>query len=1016
MVVRPFFSWSVLFVFAIALAVFPSATMAQAQGEILPTGMRITPLAPSGTTFQLLNPELPTLPDFRVDMAVTTALSPDGNTLLILTSGFNQNLDANGNVDPKTSNEYVFVFDVSSQAPRQTEVLQIVTNAFDGLAWNPNGNAFYVSGGPDDLIHTFGRVASGAWVEGAEITLNHNGIALGWNGIIPVAAGVAVTQDGKHLLAANYENDSVSVIDLSAGKVVSEFDLRPGIIDPAKSGTPGGTYPYWVAIKGNEKAYISSQRDREIDVLDISSLPTAHLLTRIPLPGQPNKMILNHAGSRLFVVQDNTDSVAIIDTESDTTLQEVGTIAPADTFPNAHGFRGAGPNSLALSPDEQWLYVTNGGTNSVAVIHLGGGQAGDWTGDNAHIVGLIPTAWYPTSVSVSRSGATLYVVNGKSIPGPNPKACIDKAAVQSDFNNYSCANANQYIYQIMRAGFSVIPTPGHAELAQLTRQVAANDHFASKGDDDDEGVDSDGGHRTARDAAMMTFLHNRIHHVLFIVKENKTYDQVLGDLEKGNGDPSLVSLPEVLSPNHHQLARQFVTLDNTYCSGEVSGDGWNWSTATRVTDMEQKTIQLDYTYVTRAPIYDFDGTNRNINVGLPTLAARLAANPETPDDPNILAGTRDVAEHDSEEDGLSKGYIWDAALRANKTVRNYGFEYIDLNRYFLATTDPNYIPPLRNPYAAGVIVSRATKPSLEQHTDPYYRGWDMAIADYWLYKEWEREFDGFASSGTLPNLELIALPHDHFGDTGPGGGAIDGVDTIETQMADNDYALALLVQKVSTSRYKNDTVIFVIEDDAQDGPDHVDAHRTIAYVIGPYVKQGAVVSTRYTTVNMVRTIEDILGMEPMGLNDGLQRPMTDVFTRELKPWSYMPIVPDVLRTTQLPLPPRTSANTLRRTKSVVAFARPSRGGSYWGEKMQGLDFTRSDQADTARFNHILWIGLKGEDVPYPTTRSGLDLRKNRQRLLAAAIEDQMRKKQQAAQASGSPDAIKNQDSNVGAQN
>jgi hypothetical protein len=486
---------------------------------------------------------------------------------------------------------------------------------------------------------------------------------------------------------------------------------------------------------------------------------------------------------------------------------------------------------------------------------------------------------------------------------------------------------------------------------------------------------------------MMDFLHQQIHHVLFVVKENKTYDQVLGDLERGNGDPNLVSLPEVLTPNHHNLARKFVTLDNTYCTGEVSGDGWNWSSSARVTDMEQKTIQLDYTFATRAPIYDFDGTNRNINVGLATVKERLAANPDSSKDPNLLAGTRDVAEHDSDDpddvDQPGAGYLWDAALRAKLTVRNYGFEYIDENRYFLDPSDPAYIPVLREPYKTGTVVSWATKPSLEPNTDPYYRGWDMAIPDYWLEKEWEREFDAYAASDKLPNLELIALPHDHFGDTGPGGGAIDGVNTIETQMADNDYALGKLVAKVSNSKYKDDTLIFVIEDDAQDGPDHVDAHRTIAYAIGPYVKRGEVVSTRYSTLNMVRTIEDILQLKPMGLNDGLQPPMTDVFTRDAKPWQYTPIVPAVLRTTKLPLPPATSANALAESTRIREFERPAHDAAYWGERMRGLDFSRSDHADTGRFNRVLWAGLKGEDVPYPAVRSGRNLRAKRKQLLKA---------------------------------
>jgi DNA-binding beta-propeller fold protein YncE len=934
-----------------------------------------------------LNPGLPQLPEFKAGMAVTTAVSPDGRTLLVLTSGFNQNLDADGNVDPTTSNEYVFVYDVSNPQPRKTQVLQIETNAFDGLVWNPNGREFYVSGGPDDLVHRF-QVEGNTWAEASPIPLNHGGVGLGLYGILPVAAGMGITGDGKHLLVANYENDSVSAINTAGSSVEGELDLRPGILDPALTGKPGGTYPYWIVVKGNDRAYVSSQRDREIVVLDLSALPSMRVIDRIPLPGQPNKMVLDKSANRLFVAEDNTDTVAVICTRHDKVVSEIDTIAPRRIFPNPKRFKGAGPNSLALSPDEKWLYVTNGGTNSVAVVRLtdfdDATESHEWKGHSPETVGLIPTAWYPNAISTSEDGRVLYVANGKSMPGANPKACIDAAAVTSDYGDFSCTSNNDYIYQIMHASLAAIPVPDREELEELTHQVAANDGFLT----DTHAVE--GGERasgiTSRDKKMMDYLHERIHHVLFVVKENKTYDQVLGDLDRGNGDPSLVSLPEFLTPNHHRLARQFVTLDNTYCTGEVSGDGWNWSSAARVTDMEQKTIQLDYTYATRAPIYDFDGTNRNINVGLPTVEARLAANPDSSTDPNLLAGTRDVAEHDDTADGdkPGTGYLWDAALRAGKTVRNYGFEYIDENRYFLSPTDPAYIPVLREPAKSGTTVSWATKPSLQANTDPYYRGWDMAIPDYWLEKEWEREFDAYAAKDALPNLELIALPHDHFGDTGPGGGAIDGVDTIETQMADNDYALGKIVEKVSTSKYKDDTLIFVIEDDAQDGPDHVDAHRTIAYVIGPYVKRGEVISTRYSTVNMLRTIEDILHLEPMGINDGLQAPMTNVFMMAAKPWHYTPIVPAVLRTTQLPLPPASQANTLAETARIKAFEHPVHDAAYWGQRMRGLDFSRSDHADTALYNRVLWAGLRGEGQPYPVVRSGRNLRANRQKLLAEA--------------------------------
>jgi DNA-binding beta-propeller fold protein YncE len=679
----------------VALACITGCAISDAQAipDWLPTGMNLTPLAPRGVTFQDLNPGLPTLPDFKAGMAVTTALSPDGHTLLVLTSGFNQNLDANGSVDPTTSNEYVFVYDVSAGQPKKAQVLQIQTNAFDGLAWNPSGQEFYVSGGPDDLVHVF-RAQSGAWSEAAPVPLDHGGIGLGLGGILPVAAGLGVTGDGKHLLVANYENDSVSSVNLAAYGVEAELDLRPGILDPSLTGQPGGTYPYWIAVKGNDRAYVSSQRDREIVVLDLTALPALTVIDRIPLPGQPNKMVLDKSGSRLFVAQDNTDTVAVICTKDDTVVAEIDTAAPQQTFSNPGGIKGAGPNSLALSPDEKWLYVTNGGTNSVGVIRLAefGDSTGrhEWEGPVPETVGLVPTAWYPSAVTPSSDGSMLYVVNGKSMPGANPKACIDTASVTTNYGDFSCANNNQYIYQIMHASLAAIPVPTRNELATLTAQVAANDGFSLAGNCNT----ANGTSESNRDRTMMEFLHQHIHHVLYVVKENKTYDQVLGDLEIGNGDPSLVSLPEFLTPNHHSLARKFVTLDNTYCTGEVSGDGWNWSSAAKVTDMEQKTIQLDYTYSTRAPIYDFDGTNSNINVGLPTVAARLAANPDSSTDPNLLAGTRDVAEHDSDDavgdDQRGAGYLWDAALRAHQTVRNYGFEYIDENRYFLDPGDPAY--------------------------------------------------------------------------------------------------------------------------------------------------------------------------------------------------------------------------------------------------------------------------------------------------------------------------------------
>jgi YVTN family beta-propeller protein len=755
-------------------------------GELLPTGVRITPTAAEGAIFQDLNPDLPSNPDFLADQAVTTAVSPDGNTLLILTSGFNRNNDATGKPAPEESNEYVFVYDISEGEPVKRQVLQ-VPNTFNGITWHPNGKEFYVSGGMNDNVHTF-ALQGGIWsVAGTPISLGHTageGLNVG-----PMAAGLAVDASGKRLLVANFENDSVSVIDLAQRLRVAEVDLRPGKGDPAQQGVPGGGYPFWVVIKADAKAYVSSQRDDELVVLDLSTLsPTVS--GRIRVGSQPNRMILNRAQTLLYVANGNSDSVSVIDTETDRLVEEIDTTAPKVLFPNRKGLKGSNPNSLALSPDERFLYVTNGGTNAVAVIRLAKSartQDEDESDENEEkakhaqswVIGLIPTGWYPNAVSLNKGGMWLHVVNGKSTAGPNPGACRDTLSIEPDALG-PCSGRNQYIWQLTKAGFLSLPLPSGLDLVELTWQVAQNNNFPIT-------------RHHQQDHAVMDFLRSKIKHVIYIVKENRTYDQVLGDLEVGNGDPSLTLFPEPISPNHHALAREFVTLDNFYDSGGVSGDGWNWSTAARTTDFTEKTVPVNYGG--RGLSYDWEGTNRDVNVGFATVQERQAANPLTPSDPDILPGTADVAAPDGPAGEAGTGYLWDAALRKGLTVRNYGF-YGDLFRYFLPPEDPAFIPVVRHPFNLGRVQFFAAKPSLHHVSDPYFRGYDMKNADYWLFKEWEREFNAYVKNGNLPNLQLVRLPHDHFGDFAT---AIDGVNTPDTQMADNDYAVGLLVEKVSKS-------------------------------------------------------------------------------------------------------------------------------------------------------------------------------------------------------------------------
>ena len=334
-----------------------------------------------------------------------------------------------------------------------------------------------------------------------------------------------------------------------------------------------------------------------------------------------------------------------------------------------------------------------------------------------------------------------------------------------------------------------------------------------------------------------------------------------------------------------------------------------------------------------------------------------AHNPINPLDPDLLPGLRNEVELDGPDGEEGAGYIWSSALRAGKSVRNYGF-WVDQTLYS-APPELGGIPVLRDPFTAGVKVSTAAAAELLPVTDPFFRSFDPNLPDFWRFKEWEREFDGHVASGQLPELELLRLMEDHMGSFAT---AIDGVNTPELQQADNDYAVGLVIDKVAHSRFANDTLIFVIEDDSQDGPDHVDAHRSTAYIAGPYVRHGAVVSTRYTTVNMLRTIEDILGIEHLNLHDGGVHPMADVFDLRRRDWTFSASPSDILRTsTTLPLPAPLAGARVRPLKSTHP-------ASWWAEQTKGFDFRSEDRVDAQAFNHVLWTGLKGA-APYPAARA-----------------------------------------------
>jgi DNA-binding beta-propeller fold protein YncE len=919
----------------------------------LATGQQVTPTALRGAVQQFLDPGLPAYPGFVAGEAVRSQLSPDGTVLAILCAGQNSLDRPDGTTDVASSTQFIFLYDVSGPyqgAPRLIQVIQ-QTNAHVGLAFAPDGNTLYAAGGRDDAVYAYAR-NGGFWSLAATIALGHASKGLGL-GVAPNAGGLGLSADGRTLVVANNYNDSISVIDTASGTVRYEHDLRPFFAgNEGTSGGVGGTFPFAVVVKGNGTAYVSSDRDRQVVVLDVSGPTAGRLVRRIQLDGNALGMALDAAGARLYVAQDNADQVAVIDTRRNAVVARIDARAPPGLLAEArHGARytGAATFAVTLSRDGQTLYAVNAGANSVAVIPLHGPRA-------LRVSGLIPTAYEPHDLTFSADGRWMYLVNGKSVTGPNPGHLAgNTASITYPGDNAAAAAAarasNQYQFQLERASLVSAPTPGAHELERLTRLVVENNAY------DRESV----GH----DQAVMGFLRRHIKHVIYVVKENRTFDQILGDLGNGsNGDPALTQFGEGITPNLHRLARQFVTLDGFMDPGDGSMDGWSWSLQGRVTNTETITQQINYAFVNRGLSYESEGANRNVPVNLGSVAERDAAggpagttnySTATAGLPggtaNLLAGTGNHASSDAPF-GPQHGYIFSAVLRAGGTVRNYGFLVNNIGS--IGTKGA----PVSDPFTAGVVQVAPLDPALAPLTDTFFRGYDQNYPDLWRYAEWKREFDQFVAQGTLPSLSLVRLSHDHMGAFGT---ALGGVNTPETQQADDDLAVGRLVQAVSESPFADDTLIIVTEDDCQDGPDHVDSHRATAYVIGPYVKQGAVVSTRYSQVNALRTIEDLLGTEHLNLNTAFQRPMTEVFDVEATGrWSFSAEASTVLKTTALARAPGGLGVGFARGPDLV----PRHDAAYWARATAGFDFSDADRVPPSRFNRVLWSGLMGE-APYP---------------------------------------------------
>ncbi len=594
----------------------------------------------------------------------------------------------------------------------------------------------------------------------------------------------------------------------------------------------------------------------------------------------PCGMALGPGRRHLYVANANSDSVSVIDTSIDEVIETI-TCKPESRLPF-----GSGSNALAVSPDGTTLYVANGANNCVAVVALGtrdipGAEAEP--GKRSRLVGTIPVGWYPAGIAVAPDGKRLYVVNVKGHGSLSPPRRALKGF-----------NSRDYLGSV-----SVIDVPDAAELARHTEVVNRNNRLAFAL----SGLDPP---RPAARAVPVPTRHGEpsvFEHVLYIIKENRTYDQVFGDMKEGNGDRTLCLFGEQVTPNHHALAREFTLFDNFYCSGVLSADGHSWADSAYVTD-----------YLERA----FGGFVRSY--------------PDDGKDALAFAPT---------------GFLWDNALARGRTLRNYG-EFVAEEDYTpKGTTWADLYRDHRNGTRKVPVTPRVNLKSLEPYTHPKYPYFPLVMPDAYradLFLEDLREFE---RKGEMPNLLYMSLPCDHTEGTRP------DFPTPRAMVADNDRALGRIVEAVSHSKFWPKTCIFVVEDDPQDGLDHVDGHRTVALVISPYTRRGHVDHAQYNQVGMVKTIELVLGLPPMNQLDLAAAPLRGCFqeTPDLKPFTALP--------NRIPLDEMNPPLEKLRGKQ-----------RFWAEKSLALDLDRGDRADEDTLNRILWHSVKGYDAPYPERPDG----------------------------------------------
>jgi YVTN family beta-propeller protein len=648
-----------------------------------------------------------------------------------------------------------------------------------------------------------------------------------------------IVQESGRLLVADNAQDKILVVDAAESKVVQT-------IASARN-------PYAMLLSPDRKsAFVSSWSTAQIVRYSIAD---GKELARIPVGPHPTEMVWLPDG-RLAVACANTNFVFLLSADSTGawSVREKLNVALAPRQPV-----GMTPSSLSLSPDGKTMYVACSDANAVAVI--------DVSGETSKMAGYIPTGWYPTTVRALRDGR-IVVLNGKgsgSHPnpdGPNPfKWGIPGRRLKTE-----------YVAGIQTGTASIIDPFDAKDLAAYTRTVLDNSPYR------DSLLESSGipaGSPIPNAPGGAT----PIQHVILLMKENRTYDQVLGDMPEGNGDPNLVLFGEKVTPNHHKLAREFVLLDNFYVNADVSEDGLYWTTAAIAPDSNQRTWPIEY-------------------------AGRVYAEPNpTPE------GTRSAP----------GGFLWDKAEEAGVSYYNYGFLAINL----------------AHPPETGIQIRDVQDPVLKPHTNFNFRQHDRSFSDIKRIQVFLDDLAQWEKNGNMPQLIVMTIGNDHTEGMRP------GIRSPTSCVADNDQSVGIMVEGVTKSKFWSSTAMFVVEDDAQDGADHVDSHRSPAYVISPYARRHAVDSTMYNTTSMLRTIELILGLKPMTMFDAAARPMANAFQNapDLRAYTNEP--------PRVPLDDKNPANTPLAARSLK------------------LDFEGSDKADERELNDILWLAIQGTPPPAP---------------------------------------------------